>query len=53
MLGPAVQVMNEYKILLVKMKIDSKPLAKDDTKKKVPKDKKLIKLAQKTPGFSG
>lgn len=51
MLAPAVRVMNEYKVLLVKMQIDSEPPTKDDTGKKMPKDKKLIKLAKKNLGF--
>ena len=51
MLAPAVQVMNVYKVLLVKMKMDSEPLAKDDTGRKVAKDKKLIKLTKKNLAF--
>jgi hypothetical protein len=47
MLAPAVRVMNEYKVLLVKMAMDSKPHERDENGKKVPKDKKLLKLAKK------
>ena len=50
MLSPVVRVMNEYRVLLVKMSMDSKILQKDDQGKKAKKDKKLLKLAQKNLG---
>jgi hypothetical protein len=45
MLSPSVRVMNKYKVLLLKMHGDSKaPMTEGKTK--VPKDKKLQRLAQ-------
>jgi hypothetical protein len=51
MLAPTVRVMNEYKVLLVKMAMDSKPAQRDVNGKKVPRDKKLVNLAKKNLAF--
>lgn len=46
MLSPAVRVMNEYKVLLVKMQLDSQTPERDVDGKKPKTDKKLFKLTQ-------
>ena len=52
MLALAMRVINEYKVLLIKMKINLEPLARNNTSKKLPKDeKKLVKLAKKNLAF--
>lgn len=51
MLSPAVRVMNEYKVLLVKMQGDSTPPKPDSNGKTVKKDKLLIKLAKRNLAY--
>jgi hypothetical protein len=46
MLSPAVRVINEYKVLLVKMQLDSQTPERSVDEKKPKTDKKLFKLAQ-------
>jgi len=47
MLSPAVRVMNEYRVLLVKMSVDSQRPVQDDIGKKVKVDKKCMAMARK------
>jgi hypothetical protein len=47
MLSPTIRIMNKYRVLLVKMSIDSKTPEKDNQGKKAKTDKKLLKLTQK------
>ena len=49
MLLLAVRVMNEYRVLLVKMSTDSKALAKDDQGKKPKTDKKVVEASSEEP----
>ena len=47
MLSPSVRIMNEYRVLLVKMAVDSLPFAPDTNGKLGKKDKLLMKLANR------
>ena len=47
MLSPAMQVMKEYRVLLVKMFMDSAYPVEDEQRKKAKVDKKLMALAHK------
>ena len=51
MLSPAIRVMNEYRVLLVKMALDSVPPPPDANGKSGKKDKLLMKLASRNLSF--
>lgn len=47
MLSPAVRVMSEYRVLIVKMSLDAERPVQDSVGKKVKVDKKLMEIARK------
>ena len=49
MLSPVVRVMNEYRVLLVKMSMDSKTPLKDNQGKKAKKEKKFAEARSEEP----